>query len=338
MNRLINENEPAAAALSMEWLAGNYMSLVHASALRMVRNEDLADDITQAVFTILAKKGKTIPPAAFPGWLVRATRYCAANAKRADLRRQHHERMAARLEENPAAPADQTNEQFMAALEEAIKTLQESDQEAVLLRFREGRKFADVAAMLGISEAAARQRLSRALKRLRKYFEDHQIHIGSEALLVALIALPQKGSTYLLPMIAAAAMGKGVGTSAAVLAGGAVVLGGSGALVANSLARRTEKISTEPPFAGRWTGMWDKRWPVHFTITQNPWNEEVTVVYEWEGAPDQPMWRHQLAGNLKGNVLRAGETIEILLCDVRAGRAKAIGYFSRQLTADLVRN
>jgi len=51
-------------------------------------------------------------------------------------------------------------------LDDVMHDLNERDREAVLLRFFEGRPFAQVGARLGLSENAARMRVERALDKL----------------------------------------------------------------------------------------------------------------------------------------------------------------------------
>jgi DNA-directed RNA polymerase specialized sigma24 family protein len=55
--------------------------MVHATARRLARDE--AEDVTQAVFLLLAQKaGKLSRYRNLAGWLYNVTRYCASNARR----------------------------------------------------------------------------------------------------------------------------------------------------------------------------------------------------------------------------------------------------------------
>src|SRR6185295_16399722 len=73
-------------------LVNRHIRLVHSVALRHTSNLHHAEEITQAVFIILARKAgslgrKTI----LSGWLYQAARLTAANFQRAELRRARRE-------------------------------------------------------------------------------------------------------------------------------------------------------------------------------------------------------------------------------------------------------
>ena len=73
-------------------------------------------------------------------------------------------------------------EQIAPVLDQAVARLGEKDRDVVVLRFLEGRSFAEVAGAVGITEAAAKMRAARALEKLRRLLARGGTIIQAEAL------------------------------------------------------------------------------------------------------------------------------------------------------------
>src|SRR5262249_52993502 len=79
-------------------LCARYLNLVYASARRQSGNGALAEDITQAVFLMLAQKAaKLRKDVILSAWLLTATWYATKNALRKERRRQIYEQRAAEM-------------------------------------------------------------------------------------------------------------------------------------------------------------------------------------------------------------------------------------------------
>lgn len=154
-------------------LVARHLDLVHSAAVRRVNGRtDLAEDITQKVFTDLARKAAAlVHHPALVGWLHRSTRYASIDAVRAEQRRQLAETSSAMTptESRPEPVVDWV--QLRPVLDEAMDHLRERDREAVLLRFFHHLGYGEIGRRLRLSENAARMRTERALDRLRVQLE-----------------------------------------------------------------------------------------------------------------------------------------------------------------------
>src|SRR5438128_561017 len=94
-NELLQEYARGNSESAFETLVSRHINLVYSAALRHVGNPHQAEEITQVVFIILAKKSRSLgPKTVLSGWLYQATRLTAANFRKSEIRRQRREQEA----------------------------------------------------------------------------------------------------------------------------------------------------------------------------------------------------------------------------------------------------
>src|ERR1700743_1398598 len=176
-----HNSEPAFAELVQR-----HINLVYSAALRKTGNPHAAEEITQAVFIILARKAHTLHgKPMLSAWLYQTTRLTAANFLRHEIRRMHREQeayMQSLPGETEAWP------QIGPLLEDALGCLNEKERNAVVLRFFEGKSFAEIGTAFGGSENAAKKRTLRAVEKLRNFFSRHGVALSAAVLTAAISA------------------------------------------------------------------------------------------------------------------------------------------------------
>jgi len=169
-------------------LVKRHLNLVYSAARRSVDNVEQAEEITQAVFIILARKARRLRHGIIlSGWLYQTARLTAANFRRAETRRAWRETEAHRqslMNESEPDPWPQ----IAPLLEQAVGGLKEADRNAIVLRFFEKKSLNEVGQALGTSEDAAKVRVYRALEKLRKFFTKRGVTLSATGLAGAISA------------------------------------------------------------------------------------------------------------------------------------------------------
>ncbi len=166
LRRFVADRSEAAFAE----LVRRHLNLVYFTALRRTHGDaHRAEDVTQRVFTTLARKAPALTGhPALTGWLYTTTQFAAREENRAAWRRQQRETEAHAMNEISANRGREPAwEQVRPLIDDALAQLGPRDREALLLRFFENQPYAAISATLRLSENAARMRVDRALEKLR---------------------------------------------------------------------------------------------------------------------------------------------------------------------------
>lgn len=189
--QLLRQYAQAGSDQAFRELVERHLPLVNATARRMTGgNLHLAQDVTQVVFTDLARKaGALSPRVVLAGWLHRHTCYTALKAVRTESRRQTRERIAMEMDAiNENSVGDAHWQKMAPVLDEALNCLPAHDREAIVLRYLQQRDVHTVSLALGTSETAAQKRLGRALEKLRAILTRQGITVSAALLTTALDA------------------------------------------------------------------------------------------------------------------------------------------------------
>jgi uncharacterized protein (TIGR03435 family) len=152
-------------------LVRRHINLVYSAALRHVGIAAQAEEITQAVFIILARKaGRLRESIILEAWLFETTRLTALSFLRGERRRQFREQEAYMQSTLQEPTSDPVWQQLSPLLDEAVMRLARHEREAIVLRYFKDQSMGEVAAALNIKEPAAQMRVGRALEKLRKDF------------------------------------------------------------------------------------------------------------------------------------------------------------------------
>lgn len=175
-----SRDEPAFRAI-----VERHGAMVHGVAWRRTQDFALAQEITQTVFTILARKAGALCHEELAGWLHRAAFMVTRNACRKESRR------LAALREFTTHMMEETNpdpawQELSPHLDEAMSCLSAGERQLVVMRYFEQRSYPEIASTTGKSEPTSRKQMQRALDRLGLHFRGRGIVTTGAALGVML--------------------------------------------------------------------------------------------------------------------------------------------------------
>lgn len=186
---LLNEFCEKKVEEAFSELVRRHVDLVYSVALRHVGfDSHLAEDVSQEVFCVLARKATSLRKEVVLGaWLCRTAHFVAKNLMKKERRRQIREKEAEQMREIEDSTKDENDlEGMRLLLDEAISELGERDRSAVWLRYFEEKSFGEIGERLSVNENTARMRVNRSLDKLRDFLRRKGIKSSAATLAATL--------------------------------------------------------------------------------------------------------------------------------------------------------
>jgi RNA polymerase sigma factor (sigma-70 family) len=165
-----------------------HRDFVHRVCRRVLGNAEAAEDATQQVFIILARRARTLAGrTSIAGWLYRTAWQVSLRTRRGVLTRLNHERAAAR-QEGYYPPAFVPEADSVEMLHDVVGHLPDAYREVIVLHYFGGCTVAEAAARLKIPAGTVASRISRGLRLIRTKLGDRGLIITAVALKAVLLA------------------------------------------------------------------------------------------------------------------------------------------------------
>jgi len=130
------------------------------------------DDLVEEVLVIVWRRQESIPADAEIAWAIGVAR----NVRRNAVRKYNNGQAAYdQLRGSTVSPSAEDNVVADDSVRRALESLTDDDRDLLLLHYWDGIATPDLAVILGISPNAAAVRLSRALQRFEKQFDNVQV-------------------------------------------------------------------------------------------------------------------------------------------------------------------
>jgi RNA polymerase sigma factor (sigma-70 family) len=168
---------------NLDKIIKDYSGLVFGCCLRILKNRQEAEDVSQATFILLSKKFNSLPKSVkLGGWLYQAATNLSLNVMTKEQRRMTRE--AAAMENNGNDNQDWRNVAPM--IDKLINQLPKNQKDAIRLKYIEGKSQEEIAAELKSSRGTVSSWISRGLEKLRVKMKKHGVAMTSLSLIALL--------------------------------------------------------------------------------------------------------------------------------------------------------
>jgi RNA polymerase sigma factor (sigma-70 family) len=164
----LDEFVRTGSATAFERLARRYAGLVFTACMRRLGKREDAEDASQAVFLILARRARAVEPENLASWLHGTCLRASSVIARARQRRAHHEEEAAAMGKTGAGATPAEWAEARPRLDGEIAELPGKLREAVSRHYLAGQSHAELARELGVPEGTVASRVNAGLERLRQ--------------------------------------------------------------------------------------------------------------------------------------------------------------------------
>lgn len=167
---LIREVLQGSNARAFETLMKRYTSQVYGAALRLVKDEENAQEVTQMAFIQAYRQLDSWRGENFGAWVTIIANHIALRMLEKEKRRQTEP-----LDDNTDAPDetyDEQKEQRLQSLEAAVAQLPEADRQIIQWHYYEGVPLQTIAQRVGQTENNIKVRIFRIRERLKMKIEN----------------------------------------------------------------------------------------------------------------------------------------------------------------------
>ena len=171
-----------------------HLQPVYVSSLRRTGSPELAEEVSQDAFALMARKAASLVNHPFLlGWLMKTVALRSAHVMRTEANRSRRmKRFARSLKAEMAGDAPASGElpnpwnDAVPLLDDAIERLPQKDRQLILMRFVQQQSFRSIGDIVGMTEDSCQKRTSRALEKLRRTLTGKGVTLSTTVLAAGL--------------------------------------------------------------------------------------------------------------------------------------------------------